>query len=425
MFYGKCGWRLLAVGGLLVFGVLQGVAAETFPPLVGDGVADDTAAIQARLDSGMSCVYLPPPSKHYLISKTLKIGSNQELRLDRFSVVRLAPKSDCPMIENRGYEAGADKRVALVGGIWDMANLDQSPNPAQYWSFKPPRPSPLPKHYAYGAFLGIAIRFANIEGITVRDVTVRNPTMYGIAFCKVSYFLVDGVSFDYTTWNPLRLNLDGVHFDGCCHHGKISNLRGTCYDDLVALNANDVQCAQAEGPISDVDIDGIYAEYCHSAVRLLSAGADLKRVTVRNVHGNFYTYAVGLTHYFPKNPRGHFDDIVISDVFASKVYSPEDIGVNSRTNFPLIWVQGPVDVGSLTVRNLSRDEKNIAVASIRVDEPASVKRLTVCDCNVINRMDKPLPFFDIRGKVESVTSENNMFIAVPGKNVQTTVAERK
>ena len=425
MFGDKSCWRLTVVWRVLACGALHAAAADALPPLVGDGVVDDTAAIQARLDSGMSCVYLPPPTKHYLISKTLKIGSNQELRLDRFSVVRLAPKSDCPMVENRGYEAGADKRVALVGGVWDMANLDQSPNPAQYWSFKPPRPSPLPKHYAYGAFLGIAIRFANIEGITVRDVTVRNPTMYGIAFCKVSYFLVDGVSFDYTTWNPLRLNLDGVHFDGCCHHGKISNLRGTCYDDLVALNANDVQCAQAEGPISDVDIDGIYAEYCHSAVRLLSAGADLKRVTVRNVHGNFYTYAVGLTHYFPKNPRGHFDDIVISDVFASKVYSPEDIGVNSRTNFPLIWVQGPVDVGSLTVRNLSRDEKNIAVASIRVDEPASVKRLTVRDCNVINRMDKPLPFFDIRGKVESVTSENNMFIAVPGKNVQTTVAERK
>jgi len=68
-----------------------GVASAQFPPLVGDGVADDTAAIQARLDSGMSCVYLPPPAKHYLISKTLKIGSSQELRLDRFSVVRLAP----------------------------------------------------------------------------------------------------------------------------------------------------------------------------------------------------------------------------------------------------------------------------------------------------------------------------------------------
>ena len=94
----------LAVGVCLVCAVFRGVAAESFPPLVGDGVVDDTAAIQARLDSGMSCVYLPPPAKCYLISKTLKIGSNQELRLDRFPVVRLAPKSDCPMVENRGYK---------------------------------------------------------------------------------------------------------------------------------------------------------------------------------------------------------------------------------------------------------------------------------------------------------------------------------
>lgn len=414
---------MLAVGVCMACCVLQSTAAESVPPLVGDGVADDTAAIQARLDSGISCVYLPPPAKCYLISKTLKIGSNQELRLDRFSVVRLAPKSDCPMVENRGYKDGADKRVALTGGIWDMSNLDQSPNPAQYRCLKPPRPSPLPKHYEYGVFLGIAIRFANVEGITVRGLTVRNPTLYGIAFCKTSYFYIDDVSFDYTTWNPIRLNLDGVHFDGHCHHGKISNLRGTCYDDLVALNANDVQCAQEEGPITDVDIDGIYAEYCHSAVRLLSAGADLKRVTVRNVHGNFYTYAVGLTHYFPKNPRGHFDDIVISDVFASKVYSPEDIGVNSRTNYPPIWVQGPVDVGSLTIRNFSRNEKNIDVPSIRVDEPANVKRLTVRDCKIINSMDRPLPFLDIRGKVETATIENNMFIANPGKNIQTSIAK--
>ena len=396
-----------------------GVASAQFPPLVGDGVADDTTAIQARLDSGMSCVYLPPPAKHYLISKTLKIGSNQELRLDRFSIVRLAPKSDCPMVENRGYEAGADKRVALIGGIWDMANLDQSPNPQQYGRLDPPKPSPMPKRHENGFFFGMAMRFSNVEGMTVRGVTVRNPTSYGIAFCKTSYFLVDDVTFDYTTWNPIPLNLDGVHFDGHCHHGKISNLRGTCFDDLVALNANDGQCAQEEGAITDVDIDGVYADYCHSAVRMLSTGAVLKRVTVRNVHGNFYTYAVGLTHFFPKRPRGCFDDIVISDVFAAKVYSPEGIGVNSRTNYPPIWVQGPVDVGSLTIRNLSRDERNIPVASIRVDKAATIGRLTVRDCKVINRMEKPLAFFDVRGKVSTSTVENNAFISSPGENVQT------
>ena len=405
----------MKAGSISILWLLVGAAhlasggGAALPPLAGDGATDDTAAIQARLDSGTSCVYLPPPAKCYLISKTLKIGSDQELRLDRYSMIRLAPKSDCPMIENRGYVGGSDKRIAITGGIWDMANLDQSPNPQQYGRLKPPKPSPMPPQHENDFFFGMAMRFSNVEGMSVRGVTVRNPTSYGMAFCKTSYFLVDDVSFDYTTWNPIPLNLDGVHFDGHCHHGKISNLRGTCFDDLVALNANDGQCAQEQGPITDVDIDGVYADYCHSAVRLLSTGAELKRVTIRNVHGNFYTYAVGLTHFFPKRPRGVFDDIVISDVFSAKVFSPEGIGVNSRTNFPPIWVQGPVDVGNLAIRNLSRDERNLPVATIRVDKEAVVRHLTVRDCKMVNRLDRPIHFFDFKGKVEKLTAENNDF----------------
>ena len=45
--------------------IQKGIAA-------GDGVVDDTVAIQARLDSGMGCVYLPPPAKHDLISEVRK-----------------------------------------------------------------------------------------------------------------------------------------------------------------------------------------------------------------------------------------------------------------------------------------------------------------------------------------------------------------
>ena len=51
--------------------------------LYGDGIRDDWPAIQELLDSGVSCVYLPPPEKCYVIGKTLRIHSNQELRLDR------------------------------------------------------------------------------------------------------------------------------------------------------------------------------------------------------------------------------------------------------------------------------------------------------------------------------------------------------
>ena len=46
----------------LMLAVMCAVAGVAFgaelPPLAGDGVSDDTAAIQARLDEGLSCVYL-------------------------------------------------------------------------------------------------------------------------------------------------------------------------------------------------------------------------------------------------------------------------------------------------------------------------------------------------------------------------------
>jgi polygalacturonase len=393
-----------------VFAALTLTAAE-LPRLVGDGVHDDTAAIQARLDSGTSCVHLPPPATCYLISKTLKIGSDTELRLDRFSVIRLAPKSDCPMIENKGYVGGNDRRIALTGGVWDMANVDQSPNPQQYRHCTPPRKGGLPPKHENAFFFGMAMRFSHVEGMTVKGLTVRNPTSYGMAFCHTSYFVIDDISFDYTTCNPIFLNMDGVHFDGFCHHGKISNLRGTCFDDLVALNANDGQCAQEEGDITDIDIDGLYADYCHSAVRLLSTGANLKRVTIRNVHGNFYTYVVGLTHYFSdRKTRGIFDDIVIRDVFCGKVFSPENIGYYSRTNYPTIWVEGAVDVGKLVIDNFNRDERNIDVSTIRVDSAARVHNLILRDSSFINRLDRPVALFDIRGRVEKAMIENLDFL---------------
>ena len=61
--------------------------------LYGDGVHSDLPAIQEMLDSGMSLVYLPVPEKNYLIDGTIFINSNQELRLDRYTVIRLADNS--------------------------------------------------------------------------------------------------------------------------------------------------------------------------------------------------------------------------------------------------------------------------------------------------------------------------------------------
>lgn len=45
----------------------------------GDGLCDDTECIQSLLDAGISTVYLPQPTVNYLISRPLRIHSNQQL----------------------------------------------------------------------------------------------------------------------------------------------------------------------------------------------------------------------------------------------------------------------------------------------------------------------------------------------------------
>ena len=47
--------------------------------LYGDGMHDDTAAIQEMIDSGVCEVSLPAPKNFYLISKPLVIPSNFKL----------------------------------------------------------------------------------------------------------------------------------------------------------------------------------------------------------------------------------------------------------------------------------------------------------------------------------------------------------
>lgn len=387
---------------------LAGVSLCAAPVLCGDGVHDDTAAIQAMLDEGRSCVYLPPPKAHYLISKTLVIGSGQELRLDRFTRVRLAPGSSCFMLANRNRETG-DRRIALTGGIWDFDNVSQEPNPQQVRFCKPPRKVEWPKQHDPKFYLGILMSFKNVTDFKLTGVTFRNPGSYSIQLAGVSYFTVQDISFDFDKWNPIRLNMDGIHLDGDCHHGRITDLKGTCFDDLVALNANDGICSPKEAPITDIEIDGIFAEYCHSAVRILSAGAEIRRVTIRNIYGNFYTYAVGFTHYFPQKPRGTFEDVTVENVFAAKALSPEDIGTHSRANFPLIWFEGPVDAGSIVLRNLVRVEKTLPVATVRVEKPAKVRHLTIRDCRMENCLSGPIPFVENRGEIGKLTLENNDF----------------
>ena len=149
-------------------------------------------------------------------------------------------------------------------------------------------------------------------------------------------------------------------------------------------------------------------------------GGSLENVTVRNISVGAGIITPICIRYGNRSARvgegaSWMKDILIENVFTSKVLAPEEIGTHSRAHYPLIWVEGPVDVGNLTVRNFVRDEHMLPVATIRIDKPATVRHLTVRDWRMVNRLDEPLTFIDRRGKVEKLTLENNDFTAAPGE----------
>ena len=120
-------------------------------------------------------------------------------------------------------------RIAVTGGIWDMDNLKQSPNPGWQHLATPPRPKlKLDMDYDPTFYRGNAFYFENVTDFRFARAVIRNPVTYAFQLCRVSDFTVEHVRFDFTTENPIKGNMDGIHLDGGCRRGRIAHLRGTC-----------------------------------------------------------------------------------------------------------------------------------------------------------------------------------------------------
>lgn len=333
--------------------------------LYGDGIHDDFEAIQELLDSGSCQVSLPPPKKFYSISKTLRVHSNQQLLLPRYAVIRMADKSNCFMLANADPDTG-NCNFTVEGGIWDYNNLGQGPNPFH---------NPHPDHPDY---IGFMFYFRNVQNFRFAHMTLKDPINFCITLDIASYFTVEDITFDFNYGNPWAENMDGVHLDGNCHYGVIRNCKGTCYDDLIALNADE----GSNGPITHIEVDGIFCENCHSAVRLLTRRNPVEHIHIHNIHGSFYQYCVGFTDLDKSIIApyvGYFNDILLENLHISKaerlyIYHKDGMG-----HFPMIWFEDGVTAGNVTVRNVCRKERVNPIPLVAVEKTGSVGHLKLED----------------------------------------------
>jgi len=390
-----------------------------FKKLYGDGIHDDTDILQELIDSGIKELHLPEPKVCYLISKPLELPSNFKLKLPRFAEIKLKANSNCLMLKNKTVidrKARTDselydfvneyspdypcENIEVEGGVWNYNNKEQAPNPQ------------VEGKYNIKGYGGFTMLFYNVRNLRLSSLSLKDPITYAVLFDRVTYFTVDNIIFDFNYGNPLATNMDGIHLNGNCHFGCISNLKGACYDDLVALNADE----GSHGPITNIDINGLYAEDCHSAVRLLSANCKVENIHISNVFGTYFQYCIGLTRYYEPKNKGSFDGITLENIYVSKaeryaIYNkkPDDYV------FSIIYIADKISVKGLKISNLHRREYVNPVATLRVREESVVEQLMLDNITTENHTQSDdMPLLENFGEIKNLYS--NMIFA-DGKQV--------
>jgi len=304
----------------------------------GDGIADDRAALQSAIDGSSEMLFIP--EGNYKIGGTLRLPSGKWLKLHDRAVVSLADGAgtceDVFLVANADPQGG-NEAIRIEGGVWDGNNRTNKRGGD-----------------TRGNYTGVSMNFINVRGLELHHLHLSDAETYFIRTAEVRGFEITDVLF--TTTNP-RPNQDGIHVAGECHDGVIRDIRGegpsATKDDLVALVADDA-LARAQnlglrcGNISNVKIENLRADDCHSFVRLASVHHSIRDVNVRGVRGGCEACAVNMDalrycampFFSPDDPAfangaGFCQNILLSDfeVFRSK----------NHLNNPLLLLETLVD----------------------------------------------------------------------------------
>lgn len=340
--------------------------------LYGDGIHDDTYAIQAMLDK---CGTVKIPDGRYLITKPLIIHSDTHLILSPLATLRLADGANCSLLDNDGlYSDETNVNITIEGGIWDGNHMAQErqkiPNESRPGDENEDKFCDK-QVYISNIYTVFMVRLVHTEHLQVKNLTFKDPTSFAIHIADSRYFNVENITLDFDLLKP---NMDGVHIQGPARFGKIRNIFGNANDDHVALCANGtIRSEITHGDIEDVDIDGIYCDNGYTGVRLLSRGDAIRNIHISNIHGEFRFYAVSLTHHYPirEDKPILLENIHISDLYVSK--SRAEGFENHRKameNGALVWLEKGINCRNVTVENVYRNERNpyTVAPTVRIDE---------------------------------------------------------
>jgi TPR repeat protein len=106
-----------------------------------------------------------------------------------------------PEYARRFKKCPVSRNIELRGGIWNCNNLGQMPNPIQTRDFS------VREFWGYGMIL------YKVEGLILADLTVKDPTNFGVTIDTVSYFTAENIVFDYNLGNPKAIYTLGCLYE--------------------------------------------------------------------------------------------------------------------------------------------------------------------------------------------------------------------
>lgn len=261
-----------------------------------------------------------------------------------------------PILSNANYAAGADQanwvtapnfnaitkdeNITIEGGIWNGNGGNQD-------------------HDSVAEGWHVALRFFNVEKLTLDGVTVYTPRTFSIHFCNANNVTARDCHIDCGTSGVV--NRDGFHLNGNCTNFQILNTTARTWDDAIGINADDleVQISPAApsvfgpyanyGPINNIVVNGLQLTGGRFGVRMLSGLSRVDAIDIRNVTGAHGGHLALIDNYSesPSSLRnagpGNFGRISID-------------GVNVSCTDPSLYKQCIIfvcaTVESLTTRNV-------------------------------------------------------------------------
>lgn len=254
---------------------------------VGNGIANDTAAIQLAINacaaSGGGRIIIP--GGHTFRCGVLHLCSNLELHLEMGAVLKGSDYLSDYLINS------TDTAIPLPNGIPSYVNCEYAGAPSLYFLYakdcenlaitgcgiidgnEPLFHGEVTKWHIEGAFYPRAplLFLENVHHLTIQQVTLRNSAFWTVHMVGCADVLIDGIRI----LNSLRMaNCDGIDPDHC-RNVRISNCHIECADDCIVFK--NTASAMQYGPCENITVSNCTLTSTSAAIKFGSESEALFR----------------------------------------------------------------------------------------------------------------------------------------------------